>query len=114
MNITRFTREVIRRTKIASIRRISTAHPAFLRIQPKVEFHNGSRVFSAFSKSPDYSEVPVMDQVTFESLCAETIESLTDYFEEIVDADPTLATADIAYSVNLMTFCNLHVNNNFA
>lgn len=42
-----------------------------------------------------------MDQVTFEALCAETIESLTDYFEEIVDADPTLATADVAYSVSL-------------
>lgn len=41
-----------------------------------------------------------MDQVTFESLCGETIESITEYFEELVDADPTHGSADVAYSVS--------------
>ena len=41
-----------------------------------------------------------MDLVTFESVCGDTIESLTDYFEELVEADPKLAKADIAYSVS--------------
>lgn len=100
MNITRLTREVIRRTRLGSLQRLSKARLAVLRIQPKVQFHNGSRNFSVFSKSPEYSEVPLMDQVTFELLCGETIEELTDYFEEIVDADPKLATADVAYSVS--------------
>jgi hypothetical protein len=66
----------------------------------KSEFHNFHRNFSVFSKSPDYSEVPLMDLMTFEAVCAETIESLTDYFEEIVEADPKLQNADIAYSVS--------------
>lgn len=41
-----------------------------------------------------------MDLMAYESLSSETLESLTDYFEEIVDADPKLANADVAYSVS--------------
>lgn len=56
-----------------------------------------------FSKSPDYSETPLMDLVMFESLSSETLESLTDYFEEIVETDPKLKSADIEYSVRIST-----------
>lgn len=41
-----------------------------------------------------------MDLAAYELLSSETLESLTDYFEEIVDADPKLAKADVAYSVS--------------
>lgn len=41
-----------------------------------------------------------MDLVTFESSCNDTLESLTDYFEELVETDPNLQNADIGYSVS--------------
>lgn len=41
-----------------------------------------------------------MDLVTFESLSSVALESLTDYFEELVESDPKFATADVAYSVS--------------
>lgn len=100
MNIARVTREAIRRTRFISFRRLSTISPAILQTHRKVEFYNERRNLSAFSKSPDYSEVPLMDLVTFESICSDTLESLTDYFEELVEADPQLQKADIAYSVS--------------
>lgn len=100
MNIARVTREAIRRSRVISFRSLSTISPAILQTQRKVEFHIERRNFSAFSKSPDYSEVPLMDLVTFESICSDTLESLTDYFEELVEADPQLQKSDIEYSVS--------------
>lgn len=63
---------------------------------------------SVFSKSPDYSEVPLMDLVTFEEKSAEALEALTDYFDELVESDPKLAKADVAYSV--IFFLEFHDN----
>jgi hypothetical protein len=55
---------------------------------------------SVFSKSPEYSDVAQMDLVKFEQLCGTAIDSLTEYFEEVIDSDPTLKKADVAYSVS--------------
>lgn len=62
---------------------------------------------SVFSKSPEYSDEPIIDLATFEPICEETLESLTDYFEEIIDADEKLSTADVSYSVSEMKFSKL-------
>lgn len=104
MNITRLARDVIRctrYTRFLSIRSLSQLSPAVFRLR---DGYRNNRNFSVFSKSPDYSEVPLMDSVTFESLSSETLESLTDYFEELVEADPKLKTADIEYSVSTHKF----------
>lgn len=101
--LTRVARDVLRRTRFLSFTRITPTCATALRLPQNFEFHNlCRRDFSVFSKSPEYSEVPLMDLLTFESLCSETLESLTDYFEEIVEADPNLQNADIAYSVSLL------------
>lgn len=42
-----------------------------------------------------------LDSQTYERVCEETLESLTDYFEEILEADNTLKAPDVVYSVSL-------------
>lgn len=59
---------------------------------------------SVFSKSPEYSDVAQMDLAKFESVCGPTLDSLTEYFEEMVDADPTLQNSDVSCSVRI--FCS--------
>lgn len=99
MNVTRLTREVIRRTRLSSSCRLSFIRQSTLN-SPQKFTNFTARRFSVFSKSPEYSEVPQMDLVTFESLSSVALESLTDYFEELVESDPKFATADVAYSVS--------------
>ena len=97
--ITRVAREVFRRSRLTAIMRLSPACSSMLHTPQTVKV-NDFRDFSVFSKSPDYnSDAQQMDLQTFESLCSDTLESLTDYFEEVVEADPKLAKADVAYSV---------------
>jgi hypothetical protein len=97
----RVTREVLRRSRLFAVPRISPACSSINSLQPSHEFRN-RRVFSVFSKSPEYSsDAPLMDLLKFEGLCSETLESLTDYFEEVVESDPKLSNADVAYSVSL-------------
>lgn len=43
-----------------------------------------------------------MDLASYETASSETLEALTDYFEEIVEADLKFSTADIAYSVRFL------------
>lgn len=99
MNITRLAREVFRRTRYFSTGRVAAFRPSILLSPRKVQFRNDHRQCSVFSKSPDYSEIPLMDLGKYESLSSDTLDSLTDYFEEIVEADPKLAKADVSYSV---------------
>lgn len=42
-----------------------------------------------------------VDPVVYEEICSETLESLCDYFEEIIDDAANLKGADITYSVSL-------------
>lgn len=100
MILTRLTREFIKRSRFIGTRRLSSLAPAVTHLSSIHGFRGDRRSFSAFSKSPDYSEVPLMDLLTFESLCSETLESLTDYFEVLVETDQRLKSADIEYSVS--------------
>lgn len=55
------------------------------------------RRLSASSGNPLVEDV---DPVVFEEVCNETLESLCDYFEELIDQNPTLKGADVTYSVS--------------
>jgi hypothetical protein len=53
-----------------------------------------------FSTSPTQeSQDSVVDIATFEKVCEETLESLTEYFEEIVEEAYNLKSGDVSYSV---------------
>lgn len=41
-----------------------------------------------------------MDLTKFESECKRTLESLTEYFDEIVENEANLVGSDVAYSVS--------------
>lgn len=79
---------------------ICSQKPQILHLQ-NARFIIITKKFSAFSKSPEYSSIPLMDQVKFESLCSETLETLLEYFEEIVENDPNLENTDVGYSVGI-------------
>lgn len=40
-----------------------------------------------------------LDNVTYEKVCSETLDSLSDYFDEIVENDSHLVAADVSYGV---------------
>lgn len=101
MSFARFSKDIIKCKRVLSVRQISARVPSVFQCASKVSFHNERRNFSVFSKSPDYnSEAPLMDLVLYEAESSEALEALTDYFEELVDADPKHNKADIAYSVS--------------
>ena len=95
MNITRYSRVLSRLTRLPIIQRAPS-------MSTTIRKFNSNRNFSSvFSKSPDYeSGSDLMDVAKFEPLCAEVLETLTDYFEEIVEADDKLINSDVAYSVS--------------
>lgn len=71
------------------------------------------RPCSVFSKSPEYSHVAQMDLTKFESECKRTLESLTEYFDEIVENEANLVGSDVAYSVSsrLKVFSSTIIHN---
>lgn len=98
MNVTKISRAVLKQIRFTSFRVMPAASKTFSH-QMAINETASRRNFSVFSKSPDYSEVPLMDLVTFEAKSTEALESLTDYFDELVESDLKLAKADVAYSV---------------
>ncbi|XP_063824608.1 frataxin homolog, mitochondrial [Ostrinia nubilalis] len=56
-----------------------------------------------FSSSSETESADQVDQVVFEEICNETLESLCDYFEEIVEDSPNLKGADVMYSDGVLT-----------
>lgn len=102
MNLTRYSRAVLRLIKAPLICETSRRTPTI------VKYHLNNKIIThrnfcstVFSKSPDYQQnEELMDLTKFEPLCAETLESLTDYFEEIVEADEKLGSSDVSYSVS--------------
>ncbi|KPJ03396.1 Frataxin-like, mitochondrial [Papilio xuthus] len=45
----------------------------------------------------------LVDPIVYEEICNETLESLCDYFEEIVERSPNLKGADVTYSDGVLT-----------
>lgn len=98
MNITRCVRVLNRFTRVPFMLKTSKISSTIL--QNKQNSILSQRFCSKFSKSPDYvADSQLMDIAIFEPLCMETLEALTDYFDEVVEADEKLAKGDVAYSV---------------
>ena len=53
-----------------------------------------------YSANPnDFIAEALVDSNTFEAVCAETLESLCDYFDEIIEQTSHLNTADVTFGV---------------
>lgn len=100
MSVTRISRAVFKQIRFTSFR-VAPASVQTLSHRQTINKIASRRNFSVFSKSPDYSEAPVMDLVTFETKSSGALEALTDYFDELVESDPKLSKADVAYSVRI-------------
>ncbi|XP_053603807.1 frataxin homolog, mitochondrial [Plodia interpunctella] len=55
------------------------------------------------SSSDNVERSKVLDQAVFEEICNETLESLSEYFEELVEQAPNLKGADITFSDGVLT-----------
>lgn len=53
--------------------------------------------------TPSVKEDDLLDIATFEKVCDETLDSLTEYFEELVEAATHLKAADVYYGVSRFT-----------
>lgn len=56
----------------------------------------------SFSSDVGYSE-HVLSSVQYEKICEETLDSLTEYFEELVEAATHLPDADVSYGDGVLT-----------
>ncbi|CAG9559580.1 unnamed protein product [Danaus chrysippus] len=52
---------------------------------------------------PLYVPAEGIEPVVFEKICSETLESLFEYFEELIDQSPQLKGADITFSDGVLT-----------
>lgn len=50
---------------------------------------------------PFSSDAVTISQLDYEHFCAETLDSLCDYFEELIEESDDLSTADIVNKVNI-------------
>lgn len=82
------------RTVLCQSKSINLVRPSVCR--------NLERPCSVFTKSPEYSQVAQLDLTKFESQCTQTLETLTEYFDEIVENEAKLVNPDVAYSVSYM------------
>uniref|UniRef100_A0A182Q5D2 ferroxidase n=1 Tax=Anopheles farauti TaxID=69004 RepID=A0A182Q5D2_9DIPT len=51
----------------------------------------------------DFIATSLIDSVTFVTVCSETLESLVDYFEQIIDETSTLKNPDVTYGDGVLT-----------
>uniref|UniRef100_A0A2M4CYN1 ferroxidase n=1 Tax=Anopheles darlingi TaxID=43151 RepID=A0A2M4CYN1_ANODA len=58
---------------------------------------------SMSSQDTTATAAPTIDPVTFEVVCSDTLESLCDYFEELIEGTSSLSQADVMYSDGVLT-----------
>uniref|UniRef100_A0A182T116 ferroxidase n=1 Tax=Anopheles maculatus TaxID=74869 RepID=A0A182T116_9DIPT len=51
----------------------------------------------------DFIATSLIDSVTFVAVCSDTLESLVDYFEQIIDETSTLKNPDVTYGDGVLT-----------
>lgn len=49
----------------------------------------------------------LVDEITYEKVCEDTLESLCEYFEEIIEDSSHLQAADVTYGVNMFLWFQL-------
>ncbi|GJQ69311.1 hypothetical protein Trydic_g6444 [Trypoxylus dichotomus] len=63
---------------------------------------NNTKFIKTYS-TPTTPEVKPVDALRFEKVCEETLESLSEYFEELVEGTNHLKSADVSYSSGVLT-----------
>ncbi|KAJ8733156.1 hypothetical protein PYW08_001454 [Mythimna loreyi] len=97
-------RNILRTSRCLARRQINSVTPVLLRHYPRLSSTVTKLPFNRqFSSNPTTPEVSDVDQAIFEEICNETLESLCEYFEEIVDASPNLKGADVTFSDGVLT-----------
>lgn len=95
-------RSILRTSRCLARRQINSlalAVPQFSSTKT-VKYNCKSPLIRRLSASSGNPLVVDVDPVVFEEVCNETLESLCDYFEELIDQNPTLKGADVTYSVS--------------
>lgn len=104
-SILRTSRSLVRR----QINKYTVAPPlCFYSLQKTCKTWNlksATREFS--SNSQEISSSENVDPVKYDKICNETLESLYEYFDELVDKSANLKGADVTFSVS---FCLLFLN----
>lgn len=94
-------RNILRTSRGLARKQINILSPVLLRRYPCI---NSRTVHQSLSRqiatTPPTPEVSDVEPAVFEEICNETLESLCDYFEEIVDGAPNLKGADVTFSVS--------------
>ncbi|XP_053692761.1 frataxin homolog, mitochondrial [Sabethes cyaneus] len=67
-----------------------------------VRVHKQTRNASSMNPN-DFIATSLIDSVTFESVCSETLESLCDYMEKLVEETSFLKSADVTYGDGVLT-----------
>ncbi|KAL4706889.1 hypothetical protein ACJJTC_012348 [Scirpophaga incertulas] len=101
-------RSILRTSRWLARRRINTL-PSIIKCTNKsipclVKIYD-SHLLRSFSAKPsdEVDSTDCIDPSIFEEICSETLESLSDYFEEIIDQSPNLKGADVTYSDGVLT-----------
>lgn len=95
-------KNILRTSRWLARRQIISVTPVLLRHYPRVSSKVTSLSFDRqFSSKPTTPEVSDVDPAVYEQICNETLESLCEYFEEIVDNSPNLNGADVTFSVSI-------------
>ncbi|XP_030032675.1 frataxin homolog, mitochondrial [Manduca sexta] len=98
-------RNILRTSRWLARRQINSFTPIALRQFAFSEISKPTTsvlpIARSFSSTPQSSEH--VDPAVFEEICSETLESLCDYFEELVEAAPNLKGADVTYSDGVLT-----------
>ncbi|XP_022130745.2 frataxin homolog, mitochondrial [Pieris rapae] len=99
-------RNVLRTSRWLAHKRINIL-PTTFRPYPMIKvFHSSYYIASnrKFSSNPSNIETSdYVEQSVFEEICTETLESLCEYFEEIIDQNTNLKLADVTFSDGVLT-----------
>ncbi|PZC74926.1 hypothetical protein B5X24_HaOG207031 [Helicoverpa armigera] len=97
-------RNIFRTSRWLARRQINSVVPVLVRHSPSISQNVPSlSIARQFSSNPSAPQVSEVDPAVFEEICNETLESLCDYFEELVDASPNLKGADVTFSDGVLT-----------
>lgn len=94
-------RSILRTSRWLARKQIISYTPILLRPRlERVQLCEHPRNSCKYSTTSDAPQLETIDPALFEEICNETLESLTDYFEELIDDAPNLKGADVTYSVS--------------
>ncbi|KRT82885.1 hypothetical protein AMK59_4180, partial [Oryctes borbonicus] len=95
---------ITKTSKINSANNVITRFPIATKLsdQRKFTISYNARFVSGYSTSTT-PEIQPVDSLKFEKVCEETLESLSEYFEELIEDSDHLKLADVSYSSGVLT-----------